>query len=158
MKHSSSPDSIALTKSQVALVEEYARLHEMGGMQPAMAKIIALLFMSDEVELTFDQIQQTLALSKSGTSQAINQLLATRRIKYKTRLGDRKRYFYVPLSEWKSTVVEHFEGVAALAALNKRILSERSANNKEFNKSLREMTDFLAEVHKVLSQMLVKKG
>jgi DNA-binding transcriptional regulator GbsR (MarR family) len=150
-------EKITLTKEQVLLIEEYARVQEMLGMQPSLAKVVALLNIADDVELTFDQIQDTLGLSKSGTSQAINQLLATKRIEYKTRIGDRKRYFFIPISEWKQQVMQQFNGVAALAALNKKILAVRSTKTKEFNKNLKEMTDFLADMQKVLKQTLEEK-
>jgi hypothetical protein len=44
-------NKISLRKRQVELIEESAILHEKAGMQPAMAKIISLLYVSDETEL-----------------------------------------------------------------------------------------------------------
>src|SRR5262245_47261227 len=136
-------EKITLRKEQVELIQEYARVQETLGMQPSHAKVIALLNVTDDVELTFEQIQETLGLSKSGTSQAINQLLATKRLEYKTKIGDRKRYFFIPISDWKMHVMKQFEGVAALLALNKKILATRSGKTREFNRNFKEMTDFL---------------
>jgi DNA-binding transcriptional regulator GbsR (MarR family) len=150
-------NKISLRKRQVELIEESAILHEKAGMQPAMAKIISLLYVSDETELTFDQIQDTLGLSKSGTSQTINQLLATKRIAYKTKIGARKRFFYIPVNDWKAIVNGHFEGASAMFALNNKILAERTDKTKEFNKNFKEMTLFLADVHKAISKMLADK-
>ena len=80
---------IQLKPQQVELLEKLAVVNEKFGLQPAMAKVLALLTVSDEMELTFDQIQDTLSLSKGATSQAINGLLLLKKIDYKTRIGDR---------------------------------------------------------------------
>ena len=68
-------NKINLRKEQIQLIEKLAVMIEKGGLQPAMAKIIALLMVNDEPELTFDEIWETLGISKSAASQAINQLL-----------------------------------------------------------------------------------
>ena len=140
-------DKIILTKQQVELIQELAHVHETMGLQPAMAKIMALLTVSDDVELTFDQIKDTLELSKSAISQALSQLLLIKRINYKTRIGDRKRYFHVMITDWQSHVREQFSGIGMLVAVNRKIVSKRSSKNKEFNRNLEEMTDFLAFIH-----------
>lgn len=53
-------EKIKLTKEQVELVEQYAVFMEQTNLQPAMAKILALLNVADETELSFNQIQDTL--------------------------------------------------------------------------------------------------
>ncbi len=147
-------EKIKLTKEQVGLIEQYAVMMEQTNLQPAMAKILALLNVADETELTFNQIQDTLGLSKSGTSQAINHLLAANRIEYKTKLGDRRRYFYVPIQNWKGTATKLFSGLEAYMNLNKKILAQRSKKTKEFNEALKEMTEFLSAIHKVYSDRI----
>ena len=147
-------EKIKLTKEQVELVEQYAVFMEQTNLQPAMAKILALLNVADETELSFNQIQDTLGLSKSGTSQAISHLLATNRMEYKTKLGDRKRYFYVPIHKWKDTASRHFDGLEKYRNLNHRILAQRSKKTKEFYEALKEMTEFLSALHKVYTEKI----
>ena len=147
-------EKIKLTKEQVELIEQYAVMMEQTNLQPAMAKILALLNVADETELSFNQIQDTLGLSKSGTSQAINHLLAINRIEFKTKLGDRRRYFYVPIQNWKDTASRHFSGLEAYMNLNQKILAQRSKKTKEFNEALKEMTEFLGALHKVYSDRI----
>ena len=66
-----SENKLPLRKDQVELIEELAHVNEILGFQPAMAKILGLLTVCDETELTFDQIKYTLDLSKSAISQAL---------------------------------------------------------------------------------------
>ena len=82
-----------LTREQEELIERFGVIQEQSGFAPASARVNALLTVSDKTSLTFDEIRETLQLSKSATSNAINNLLVLGRIGYKTQLGDRKRYF-----------------------------------------------------------------
>ena len=94
-------NKINLRKEQIQLIEKLAVIIEKNGLQPAMGKIIALLMVSDEPELTFDEIWETLGISKSAASQAINQLIAANKIEYRTKIGDRKRYFCSRVNSWQ---------------------------------------------------------
>ena len=86
-------EAVQLSEEQRRLIEKMGVGGEKNGMPPAPARIMALLMVSPETELTFDQVRETLNLSKSATSNAINMLLTTQKIDYITKPGDRKRYF-----------------------------------------------------------------
>lgn len=147
-----SVNKIALRKEQIELIEELAGANERMGMQPAWAKILALLTVSDETELTFDQIMETLDLSKSAVSQSLKQLELLKRIDYKTRIGDRKRYFHVRFTDWKTQMAETFRALGNLIEVNKKVLAKRTTKTKDFNKSLSEQMAFLTTVYeKVMS-------
>jgi len=142
-----STNKIILRKVQVELIEEVANVNERLGIQPAMSKILGLLAVSDETELTFDQIKDTLELSKSAVSQALNQLLISKKLSYKTKIGDRKRYFHIRVADWDTHILEQFEGVSSLINIYKKVIANRSPDTVEFNKNLAKMTDFLSLVH-----------
>ncbi|MEO6732033.1 MAG: hypothetical protein ABIN01_12515 [Ferruginibacter sp.] len=135
--------SISLTKEQIKLLEEYAVLLEQSGIQPAPAKILALLHVSDETDLTFDQIRETLSISKSATSQALSFLLNTKKIEYKTKIGDRKRYFSTRVMSWQEGMLEALSSLSGICDLYKRILAQRPSRTKEFNKNLKDVTAFM---------------
>ena len=84
---------MVLTEKQKVLIEKIGIVTEREGMQPAAARIIGLLYVADNPELTFDEILGALRISKSAASNALNLLLQTNRIEYTTFSGDRKRYF-----------------------------------------------------------------
>ncbi|SFH23731.1 GbsR/MarR family transcriptional regulator [Pedobacter insulae] len=142
-----SENKILLSQDKIQLIEELAHVNESLGHQPAMSKILALLTVSDETELTFDQIKETLGLSKSAVSQALTQLAMVKKIGYKTRIGDRKRYFHVRMADWDTQILAQFQGVESLVAIYKKVLAARPSNTKEFNEKMAEMTDFLSLVH-----------
>jgi len=136
-------NDIKLTEKQQELVEKTGILYEKSGLSPAAARIIALLLISDNTELTFDQIRNTLNLSKSATSNGVNFLLQANQIEYITKMGDRKRYFRSLLMSWKDKVKEQLEGAFYLNQLLKEILENRTPKTLDFNKSLKDVINFL---------------
>ena len=138
---------VILRKEQVELIEELANVNQRLGIQPAMSKIIGLLAVADNTELTFDEIKDTLELSKSAVSQALNQLLMSKKISYKTKIGDRKRYFHLRIADWDTHILEQFEGVSSLIKVHEKVIAARTHETKEFNENLKKMVDFLSLVH-----------
>ena len=85
-------DSERLQK-QRELIEFIGIQSEKEGLQPAAARIMALLIVSDKEEFTFEDIVEELELSKSSVSVALKNLIIRDVIEYVTYTGDRKRYF-----------------------------------------------------------------
>lgn len=153
MKLKEEDKSIHLTQQQLALVEKMGIFVENSGIQPAAARISALLMISDKVELTFDEIRETLGLSKSATSNALNLLLKLGRIEYITKTGDRKRYFRSDVSDWKNNVSEKFEEMFKMQEMLKEVLQQRSKKTCEFNKNLSEFISLLDYIFKRIPQL-----
>lgn len=144
---------IILRKEQVGLLEKMAVLMEKGGMQPAAAKILALLLVSDEPELTFDEIRETLELSKSATSVVINHLLTTNKIEYKTRIGDRRRFFRSRLMSWTEQIQQDIGGLASVSSFFQEILDQRPDHTPEFNASLHKLIAFLKFMNREMGDL-----
>lgn len=147
---------INLRKGQIQLIEKLAVVIEKGGLQPAMAKIIAFLMVSDEPELTFDEIWGTLGISKSAASQAINQLLAINKLEYRTKLGDRKRYFCSRVTSWQEDTKSQIEGLSVFTNVLKQILDQRPAKTKDFNNSLKKLINFMEFLTKEMPALYKK--
>jgi DNA-binding transcriptional regulator GbsR (MarR family) len=133
---------IKLTDTKLQLVEELGVMYERS-MQPAAARILALLMVSDSIELTFEEIYETLNISKSAASNSLNFLLSIGRIEYITRPGERKRYFRCKLQGLKDTIQKSLLDLSALSSLFKTVLAQRPPETKEFNANLEEITQFL---------------
>ena len=88
-------------KEQVlAMVERMGVQAEKDGFSPAAARIFSLLLIAEPPHLTFEQLQQTLLLSKSSVSNALVHLQTRSLIDYFTLSGDRKRYFRIHKTAW----------------------------------------------------------
>ena len=86
--------SIQLTEPQKILIEDYGQIIEQSGLYPVASRVYALLTVVNRPELSFQEIQSALNISKSVTSTSLNTLMLLGHVNAKTILGDRKRYFY----------------------------------------------------------------
>lgn len=143
-----------INQNQKELVEKAGIIYEKDGLQPAASRILALLMVADNPELTFDEIREALNLSKSATSTAINLLITINRIEYITNPGERKRYFRLRIGNWKENFMDKIEGLVVINTLFKEILNQRPKNTKEFNKSLAEVISFMEFVQKEIPDII----
>jgi DNA-binding transcriptional regulator GbsR (MarR family) len=132
---------IKRSKNQLELVERFGLTIQRSGLQPAVARVYALLMVSDVIELTFEQIGETLQLSKSATSNAINLLLQLKRIDFITKPGDRKRYFKIKSAGWRAECEEEFKNLADMRLIMQEILNQRPKTTPKFNEKLAEVID-----------------
>lgn len=145
---------MVLTEKQKELVEKIGIVTEREGMQPAAARIVALLYVADNPELTFEEILSALRISKSAASNALNLLLQTGRIEYTTFSGDRKRYFRLKIANWREGFSKKMEEMTSFSQLLVEVLKERNSETKEFNKNLAELADFMTYVNNQLPGLL----
>src|SRR6187402_1614480 len=134
---------LPLTDKQLKLIEELGVFQEQMGIQPAAARILSLLLVSDRTELTFEEIYETLNLSKSATSNALNFLINTEKLEYITKPGERRRYFRFKIKSLKEGIQKVLEGRNAFNLLLKQVVKLRPKSTGEFNSSLEEVTQFL---------------
>lgn len=144
---------IKLTQKQKELIEKFGVFSERSGMSPVRARIVALLLVCDNAELTFDEIYHTLMISKSAASNAINSLLLTEKIEYYTKPGDRKRYFRIGngfLEQDFEKILIRFLGVNELL---REILVNRTKSTKAFNTRLQNVISFMDFLQNELSEV-----
>lgn len=142
-----------LSEEQKQLVERIGLMHESEGLSPAVARVLGLLLVSDKVELTFDEIRETLNLSKSATSNALNIAIKLNRIEYITKPGDRKRYFKSKIELWREHVMEGFCKKCSWSQIYEEVLKHRTRETKEFNKALKDFVNFLEYLGKELPKL-----
>lgn len=147
---------MVLTDKQQELIEQFGVLNEKYGLPPAECRVWGLFLVSDEVELTFDEIRETLKLSKSATSNALNMLQLNNQVEYITRLGDRKRYFRCKMQNWVQMTKENFSKFDDLNLILKEISKIRNPKTKVFNSDLKNVTEFLDYIHKEIALMITK--
>jgi len=135
--------NVQLTQAQKELIERMGVFYEQHGIPPMEGRIMSLLIVCDEPELTFDQIRELLVISKSATSSALNMLLLTQRVIYRTRPGDRKRYFTSNIVEWQESFTENFQKFFGVIKIMKEALNQRTPKTPEFNGQMAEFIEFI---------------
>lgn len=149
-----------LTEAQRELIERVGLVYEAEGLSPAVSRVLALLLVSDENELTFDEIREELNLSKSATSNALNITLKLDRVEYITKPGDRKRYFRSKIQLWRDNFMNDYKKKQCWASLLKEVHALRPKDTKEFNNAIKDLYSFVEylgkEVPKLLKQWEAK--
>lgn len=147
---------IKLTAEQKKLIEKIGVFMEKSGSAPVEGRIMALLMVADDTELSFEDIYETLAISKSAASNTINVLLTMNKIDYITRHGDRKRYFRTRLEKWETDFGKNVNDSLYISELFKEVLAIRPKTTKEFNNSMKSMIEFM-DYLKIEIPVLLKK-
>ncbi len=82
------------------MVEKMGVRAEKDGYPPAAARILSLLLIADPPHQTFEELQQTLNMSKSAVSNGLALLQTRCLVEYFTVNGNRKRYFRIQRTAW----------------------------------------------------------
>ena len=134
---------LPLNEKQRDLIERIGVLHDQTGFRPAEGRILGLLIVASEPELTFDEIREALDLSKSATSNALHKLQTNGTVVYRTHSGDRKRYFRKNYENWERAFVERGVKYLEIRHLLVEALEYRDKAVDETRASLETMVDFL---------------
>ena len=143
-----------ITTTQRELIERLGVLHEQHGLPRAEARILSLMLVCDKLELTFEEITDTLMLSKSSVSTALNTLLATNRITYITKPGDRKRYFTNSIMTWEKSMTEGMSKMLDVKTIMSEALAQRTTETPEFNTALGRFIEFIDYMNKEMPLIL----
>ncbi|GAB3747000.1 GbsR/MarR family transcriptional regulator [Spirosoma pomorum] len=144
-------------KELLELVETMGVQAEKDGFPPAAARLFALLLLSDPPYLTFEQLQQTLTLSKSSVSNGLSLLQSRGLIDYFTVSGDRKRYFRVHKAAWyeyMKTIVRTQRPF--LVEVIDKALTIRSDQYPEANQVLQQAKEFTDHMFGAMETALVE--
>ena len=131
------------TQEQRDLVERIGVLYDQSGMRPAAGRIEGLLIVAGEGELTFDEIRETLGLSKSAISTSLQMLQDIGTVTYRTRPGDRKRYFRKKVDDWEARFVERGMRFLEIRYLFAEALASRASIDPDSDAAVERMVGFL---------------
>jgi DNA-binding transcriptional regulator GbsR (MarR family) len=124
-------------------VEEVGRFFERTDLTPVESRVFALLLLSSPPDLDFFAIQRFLGASKSTISNALRRLMREGRVDYRTKPGDRKRYFLVSPRKWLQQIQDRFASIAPFVATMNRVLQFRQPEEEtDFDRELREVQDY----------------
>lgn len=132
-------------KKKIFIEKIGVRVEKMG-YSPVAGRIFGTLLLAEPPHMTFDELCEALSASKSSISTNLNFLMkdSDSIVEYFTLPGDRKRYFKISTTNWKShlnMIPEEFKNSNQLL---QEILSYRTEYKLEesFTKDLQEILSF----------------
>lgn len=131
------------------LIEELGVHLEKDNLAPLAGRIMATLILSGKKGVTFDELVCNLQAGKSTVSTHLDHLQNTKRVKYFTKPGDRKRYFIIDpnlvlnvmdelLNKWENEKKLHLK-----IREYKQQCNKRAEETGEFQFDLEFQDDFL---------------
>lgn len=132
-----------LSLTQIDLLDRLSAIHQQQGLPPAESRVLALLLISDSIQLSFDEIIAHLKLSKGAVSTALSTLMALDKVEFHTKIGDRKRYFSSNLLTWKTSAKQSFDKLLNIHGILNEVLQQRPESTPEFNEALKELIGFM---------------
>ncbi len=112
---------IELTQNQKKLIQKVVKLEETAGSKTSASAIAGLIIVTGNVGLCFEDIQDTLGLSKGAVSLGVNLLIGIGKLESFKKFGERKRYFRLPRN---ISIREHIGAAVALCHSYKELVNE----------------------------------
>jgi DNA-binding transcriptional regulator GbsR (MarR family) len=132
-----------LSEKKLELIERIGVFHEKRGVQPLMGRIMGLLLVLEEAEATFEEIVDYLSVSKSAVSNALNVLQLQGHVAYKTKHGDRKRFFHLTIENWEDDMEKKLCDISEMSSFMQEVLDTRGESKPEFNHNIQDICRFM---------------
>lgn len=143
-----------LTTRQREFIDDFAALWERSGGNVAQARILALLYIADEPELTATDITGALGISRGTVSQTTRQLIQLRLIQRVSRPGDRRDFYRVVSNPFGSTASSERTQIGAFIDIFRRGLSLHNTSPPERKRALINSIAFLEAYDAALGSFL----
>ena len=144
---------MVLSEKQKELIERIGVFHEHKGMQPLVGRIIGLMLVHENAEVTFEEIVDLLGVSKSAVSNALTFLQAKEKVTYHTKPGDRKRYFSLKVKDWRVDFEKELLNIAEIQNFINEVLQERKDKGSDFCAKMKDFSNFLEFFRKEIPSM-----
>lgn len=119
------------------LIEQLGVHLEAENLAPLAARILATLILTGKKGITFDELVRNLCAGKSSISTHLDQLQATKRVKYFTKTGDRKRYFIINPDLMLKMIDEMIQKWENEKRIHQEILEYKKEQN-ELNRNVKD--------------------
>ncbi|MBS9784117.1 ArsR family transcriptional regulator [Candidatus Gracilibacteria bacterium] len=137
------------------LISQTSELYTMIGYPPIAGKIIALFYISDEKYLTFEEIMETLKISKSATSKALKFLTDLGEVSFMTKTeNSRKRYFYISVKNSLKSLTDWKDSLDMRKNILEKALKLRTQKNPDFNTFIQQQIHFIEDISGYIDQKI----
>ncbi len=142
-------------KSKDILIEQSAELYKMVGYPRIAGRIMGLLYVSEQKYFTFEQLMETLKISKSATSKALKFLLEINEIDFIIKPENtRRRYFYISQKGTIKSWEDMMDSLFVRQELLEQILTERKDEDSEINRIIKQQIAFMKDIAPILKNKM----
>ncbi len=146
-----------MNSEQKKLIKETSELYKIIGYPPIAGKIIALFYVSDQKYFTFEEIMETLSISKSATSKALKFLTDLGEVSFETKAGNRrKRYFYISIKNSLKSLTDWKKSLSTRQEILEKVLKIRGKENPDFDRFIKQQIGFIADIDVCIGKKIKK--
>ena len=143
-----------ITPRQQRFIDDFASLWERFAASPAQGRVLALLYIADEPELTAAGIAETLGISRGSVSQITRQLVMFRLVQRISRPGDRRDWFRVASNPFGEAARAERAQIGTFIDVLRRGLAIHDTSPPERRRALGNSIGFLEDYDAVLGGFL----
>lgn len=143
-----------LSTQQQAFIDDFASLWERFAANPTQGRVLALLYIADEPELTAVDIASALGISRGSVSQITQALVMFRIIQRVSKPGDRRAWFRVAASPFGEAARAERAQIGTFIDLFRRGLAIHNTSPPERQRALINSIGFLQDYDAALGAFL----
>jgi DNA-binding transcriptional regulator GbsR (MarR family) len=145
-----------LTAEAKVLVEKIGVHFEHIGIAPVAGRIMGLLMVASPPELSFEELQQQLSVSKSAISTGLALLMGKGMVSYHTEMGNRKRFFYLKTNSWMQSVHTHLDELQHFTHILGEVRELQPSTDTPIYQHLSEVISFQHFLHTEMRKLVVQ--
>ncbi len=145
-----------LTEQAKFLVEKIGVHFEQLGVPPVGGRIMGLLMVVSPPEMSFEELQQQLLVSKSAVSTGLALLMGRGLVTYRTESGTRKRFFYLKTTSWMQSVHTHLNELQDFTDILGEVRDLQPSLDTPIYKHLSEVISFQHFLHTEIRKLVVQ--
>jgi DNA-binding transcriptional regulator GbsR (MarR family) len=145
---------VDLTRDQWQFIDDFAAQWERVGANVTQGRVLALLYVAPQGEMTASDLVETLGISRGAVSQITRQLIQLRMVQRVSRAGDRRDWFRVAPNPFGEAARSERAQIQTFIDLFRRGLQIHAASPPEHTRALTNSIAFLQAYEAALGTFL----
>ncbi len=143
-----------MDEKRASYAEDFGLMFEGFGLPRMVGRVLGVLLISEEPELSAEELAEALQASRGSISSATRTLVAMGLVQRRTRRGERRDYFRMKPGAWDELMRRELETLSRFRQMAERGLDLVNSNGAVARQNLEEMREFYAYWQKELPAVL----
>ncbi|WP_053057982.1 GbsR/MarR family transcriptional regulator [Rubrobacter aplysinae] len=143
-----------MDEERASYVEDFGMMFEGFGLQRMVGRSLGALLVSEEPELSAEELAEALQASRGSISSATKTLTQMGLVQRYTRRGERRDYFRVKPGAWDEFMRREMESLKALREMAERGLAIVDSDEDETREKLEDMHDFFVHLEREFPEII----
>lgn len=143
-----------MDEDRASYAEDFGLLFEGFGLPRMVGRVLGVLLVSEEPELSAEELAEALRASRGSISSSTRTLIQMGLVQRRTRPGERRDYFRMKPGAWDELMRRELESISRFRQMAERGLGIANPDSPEARRNLEEMREFYAYWERELPAVL----